>query len=106
MVYLFLASAILSEVGATLTLKVASTGRSTWYIATTAGYVLAFAFLSLALAGGMGLGVAYGIWAAAGVAVTALASRVLFKEPFTRLMAGGITLIVLGVLLIEFGATH
>ena len=66
-----LVAAILSEVGATLSLKVAATGRPRWYAAVAAGYIAAFGMLSLALNEGMALGVAYGIWAAAGVALTA-----------------------------------
>lgn len=54
----------------------------------------------------MPLGVAYGIWAAAGVALTAVASRFLFGEPLTRRMLAGMGFIVIGVLLIEFGAAH
>lgn len=54
----------------------------------------------------MSLGVAYGIWAAAGVALTALASRVFFKEAITPVMMLGIGLIIGGVLLIELGAAH
>ncbi|MBG6181962.1 multidrug transporter EmrE-like cation transporter [Arthrobacter sp. CAN_A1] len=52
------------------------------------------------------LGVAYGIWAAAGVALTAIIGKVLFKEPFTWLMGLGIILIIGGVMLIELGAAH
>ena len=51
-------------------------------------------------------GVAYGIWAASGVALTAVASKALFKEPLTALMMGGIALIIAGVLLVELGALH
>lgn len=54
----------------------------------------------------MALGVAYGIWAAAGVALTAILSRILFKEPLTWVMGLGIILIAGGVLLIELGAAH
>ena len=55
---------------------------------------------------GLGIGVAYGIWAASGVALTAVASKFLFKEPFTWVMALGIALIIGGVLLVELGAAH
>ena len=58
------------------------------------------------LAEGVPLGVAYGIWAAAGVAIMAVLSKILFKEPLTWLMGFGIILIVGGVLLIELGAAH
>ncbi|RMI09483.1 DMT family transporter [Cellulomonas triticagri] len=107
MVWLLLAAAIACEVAATRSLRVASTGGPRrWYAAVVAGYVAAFSFLSLTLAQGLGIGVAYGIWTATGVAVTAVASRVLFGEPLTRLMLLGIGLIVAGVLLVELGSAH
>ena len=71
-----------------------------------AGYVFAFAMLSVVLAEGVAIGVAYGIWAAAGVAITAILSRIFFKEPLTWVMILGLILIVGGVLLIELGAAH
>ena len=42
----------------------------------------------------------------AGVALTAVLSKFLFKEPLTLIMGAGIALIVGGVLLIEIGAAH
>ena len=80
---LLLAGAILAEVTGTLTLRVAATGRRALYA-----------------------GVAYGVWTAAGIVLTALASRQLFGEALNRVMALGMGLIVLGVLLIELGAAH
>jgi small multidrug resistance pump len=64
--------------------------------------------LSLALANGLALalGVAYGIWEASGVALNAIISKFLLKEPFTWLMGLGIVFIMGGVLLIELGAAH
>lgn len=98
--------AILFEVSATLCLRMAAGGSRLWWLAIGLGYVLAFSMLSLTLAVGTPLGVAYGVWAAAGVALTAILSRVLFKEPLTRVMSLGIALIIGGVLLIELGAAH
>ncbi|WP_299535953.1 multidrug efflux SMR transporter [uncultured Streptomyces sp.] len=109
MTWLFLTLAIVVEVTATLSLRMASqgsSGRAAWYTVVGIGYPVAFVLLALALDRGMPLGVAYGIWAAAGVALTTLVSRVLFGEPLTRVMGFGIGLIVAGVLLIELGATH
>lgn len=107
MTWLHLVLAILTEVSATLSLRMASQpgAHRGWYAAVAGGYLAAFVFLSLALHGGLGVGVAYGIWAATGVALTALASRFLFGEPLTRVMLLGVALIVAGVLLIELG-TH
>ncbi|GHA55632.1 cation transporter [Streptomyces purpurascens] len=81
-------------------------GSKKWFIAVVAGFLAAFVFLTLALDGGLALGVAYGIWAASGVALAAVASRVLFHEPLTKVMGTGIGLIVVGVLVIELGAAH
>jgi small multidrug resistance pump len=106
MQWFLLAGAILSEVTAVLCLRVAVTGRRAWYVVVVTGYLAAFALLTLTLDAGLALGVAYGIWAATGVALTAIASRVLFKEPLTVVMATGIGLIAAGVLLVELGASH
>jgi small multidrug resistance pump len=108
MTWLFLSGAILSEVGGTLSLRMASQENADkrWFGAVVLGYLVTFGMLTLALAGGMPVGVAYGIWAASGVALTALASRLLFQEPLTRVMVLGIGLIIAGVLLIELGSAH
>jgi len=76
------------------------------YAAVAAGYAIAFVLLALTLAQGIGLAVAYGVWAAAGVALTAIASRVFFTESLTLVMTLGIGLVIVGVLLIETGTTH
>ena len=97
MVWLFLILAIVLEVGAALSLRLATDGWKLFYIAVVVGYLGAFFFLTQVLALGLGIGVAYGIWAATGVALTAIASKFLFGEPFTKVMAGGIALEVLGL---------
>lgn len=104
--WLFLAVAVLAEVAGTLSLRRAAAGFRAWYAAVAVGYLLAFSALATSLAEGMPLGVAYGIWAAAGVALTAVGSRVFFGEPLTRVMVAGIVLIMAGVLLVELGAAH
>jgi len=104
--WFLLAGAIGSEVSAVLALRLAVTGRRAWYAVVVTGYLLAFVLLTLTLDAGLGLGVAYGIWAATGVALTAIASRVLFQEPLTPVMAIGIALIAAGVLVVELGASH
>lgn len=106
MAYLLLIAAILSEVAGTLSLRVAAGGRTPFYAAVAVGYILAFTLLAGSLRHGMPLGIAYGIWSAAGVAITAVASRVLFGELLTRTMIGGLVLIMAGVLLVELGAAH
>lgn len=109
MAYLFLAVAIVSEVAGTLSLRMATAGgprRRVWLLGVVVGYLVAFGGLTMALTEGLALGVAYGVWAAAGVALTAILSRLLFKEPLTKVMGLGIGLIIVGVLLIELGSGH
>lgn len=103
--WLWLTVAVCAEVTGTLALRSAVEDRR-WYGLVGVGYLTAFAALSASLSRGMPLGVAYGTWAAAGVALTALGSRVLFAEPLTRPMLAGIGLIMVGVLLLELGAGH
>ncbi|ATG50624.1 QacE family quaternary ammonium compound efflux SMR transporter [Brachybacterium vulturis] len=98
-----LGGAILAEVIGTLSLRVAAGGRRPWYLLVAVAYLLAFALLSGTLAAGMPLGVAYGMWAAVGIVLTALASRVLFREALTPVMLAGMGMIAVGVLLIELG---
>jgi small multidrug resistance pump len=117
MSWVVLALAILCEVGATLSLRMASTPYDgpdgpvepsrRWYLGVVVGYAASFALFSLVLRMGIGLGISYGIWTAAGVALTAVAGRVFFKEAFTRVMVAGTVLIIVGVFLIELGqAAH
>lgn len=104
MIWLLLVLAIASEVTATLSLR-ASEGlrRRRWIPVIVVGYLAAFSLLGTILAMGMPVGVAYGIWAAAGVAITAVMGRILFKDHFSAMKAAGVALIAVGVALIEFG---
>lgn len=100
---LLLAGAILAEVAGTLSLRAAAGGRRRWYLLVAVGYLISFSLLSGALATGMPLAVAYGLWAAIGIILTAAASRVLFREALTPVMLAGMGMIAVGVLLIELG---
>jgi small multidrug resistance pump len=107
MPWLLLAGAILSEVVATTFLKL-SEGftRLVPSIVVVLGYGVAFTLLSQALARGMGIGVAYGVWAAAGVALVAVVGAVFLGESLTWIQVGGIALVIAGVLALELGARH
>lgn len=104
MSWLFLIGAIIFEVSGALSLRMASTGKRRWWIAVAAGYMVAFTMLILTLSNGMALGVAYGIWAASGVALTAILSKIIFKEHLTLVMSIGILVVIGGVLMIELGS--
>ena len=107
MQWFLLAGAIIAEVTGTLCLRMGSTtGRKAWFAGVAGAYAVAFICLTLVLNEGLGLGVTYGIWAASGVALTAVASRIFFKEALTLVMAAGIVLIAAGVLVVELGANH
>ena len=101
--WLVLATAIVLEVTATMSLKGAL--QAPWlYAVVIVGYAGSFVCLGIVLRRGLGLGVAYGIWGACGVALTAVLSLVVFGEPITLLMAAGIVLIIAGVLCVELGS--
>lgn len=104
MSWVFLVFAIVFEVSGTMSLRLASAGKTWWYIGVVLGYVAAFSSLSVTLSLGMPLGVAYGIWSAVGVVLTALLGRIIFKESLTWVMGLGIVLVMGGVLLVETGA--
>jgi small multidrug resistance pump len=105
--YVFLAGAIFVEVAATLSLR-ASDGfsKAPYAIVVVVGYIAAFAFLAMALERGLPLGIAYGIWAAVGVAAVAVLSVPIFGESLTAVQVGGLVLVVFGVVALEAGGAH
>ncbi|WP_405497577.1 DMT family transporter [Nocardia sp. NBC_00511] len=107
MTFLLLALAIVSEVTATVSLKI-SEGFSKLVpsIIVVIGYVAAFWFLSQALKRGMAIGVAYGIWSAIGVVAVATIGALFLDEHITPVQIGGIVLIIAGVLALELGGAH
>jgi small multidrug resistance pump len=95
--------AIAVEVAATLALK-AALSNPAWYVLVVVGYTSALVLLAVCLRLGLHVGVAYGIWGASGVALTAVLSAVIFGDPLTPVMGIGIILIIGGVLLVEVGS--
>jgi multidrug transporter EmrE-like cation transporter len=101
--WLLLIAAIVTEVSATLSLR-AALDHPAWYVVVVVGYLVAFTALSFVLREGMGLGVAYGIWGATGVVLTAILATILFGDPLTATMGLGIALVIGGVLCVELGS--
>lgn len=101
--WLLLMIAIISEVTGTLSLR-AALDQPVWFVLVAIGYVVAFWLLGAVLDAGIPVGVAYGIWAASGVALTAVLATLLFSDPFTIQIGLGIALVMLGVVLVETGA--
>ena len=88
-----LAGAIVTEVAGSLSLK-AALEQPLFYVIVTLGYSAAFTLLWLALREGMPVGVAYGVWAAVGVALTALLSALVFGVALTPVRLIGIGLVI------------
>lgn len=103
--WVVLGFAVACEVSATLSLRAAS-DHAGWFAVVVAGYVAAFAALSLLLRWGAPIGVVYGIWAALGVALTAVLAAVVFGDPLTATMGVGIVLVMVGVLTVETAHTR
>ncbi|QKT10148.1 DMT family transporter [Rhodococcus sp. W8901] len=97
-----LSGAIVCEVAATLSLR-AATEHPAWYVLVVTGYLASFAFLAVVLRH-MAVGVAYGIWGACGITLTAVLATVLFGDALTALMGVGIALVIAGVLTVELGS--
>lgn len=102
--WMFLGVAILCEVAGSLSLRAALDAPGLYPVVVLA-YVAAFACLAQVLRSGFGIGMAYGIWGACGVALTALGSAMLFQEVISPVMAAGIALVILGVICIEVGGS-
>ncbi|TDL42533.1 DMT family transporter [Kocuria rosea] len=100
---LLLLAAVLAEVAATLSLK-AALDEPAWYVLVVTGYLAAFTLLAAVLRRGMPVGVAYGVWAALGVMLTALAAAVVYGERLSPAVLAGIVLVVAGVLCVELGS--
>ncbi|MEO3766526.1 SMR family transporter [Streptomyces sp. B8F3] len=107
MTYVLLIGAILSEVTATVSLRL-SEGFSKILpsIVVVLGYLTAFTLLSLVLKRGMSIGIAYGIWAAAGVALVALIGAAFLGDGLTGVQIGGLVLVAAGVVALEAGGAH
>ncbi|MFV3114719.1 DMT family transporter [Gordonia amicalis] len=103
MPWILLIGAIVSEVAATLSLK-GSESLPALYLVVVVGYATVF-MLAAVLKRGMGIGVAYGVWSATGVALTAVLASLIFDEAFSPVMAVGIVCIMIGVVLVESGSS-
>lgn len=105
--YLLLVIAIVGEVSATTALKLSENfSRLVPSVVVVAGYLLAFGVLGKLLKDGFPVGVAYAIWAAAGIAAVALIGALFLNEPVSWTMAGGLAMVIGGVVLLELGRAH
>lgn len=98
-----LIAAVLGELIASLCLK-AALEHPGLYAVVVVGYVMSFALLGAVLREGLGLGVAYGIWGALGVTLTAVMSSLIFGENLNGQICFGLAVIVSGVCLVQVGS--
>jgi small multidrug resistance pump len=99
-----LAAAIVTEVTATVSLKLSDGfGRVAPSVVVVVGYLLSFYLLARVLAAGMSLGVVYAIWSAIGVALVVIVDVVWFDQRLSLLQVAGLFLVVVGVLALELG---
>jgi len=94
MVYLWLALAVVFEVGWAMSMKLSDGfSKLLFTLATIAMYLLSVIFLALATKK-MDIGTGYAIWAGCGVTMIAVIGVVYFKEPVTVLKVISLGLIV------------
>lgn len=101
-----LVAAILTEVAATVALKM-SDGftRLVPSGVVVVGYLVSFWFLALILTRGMSLGIVYAIWSGIGVALIVLIDLIWFDERLTSVQTAGLLAVILGVAALELGGS-
>ncbi|GAA1004055.1 QacE family quaternary ammonium compound efflux SMR transporter [Acrocarpospora pleiomorpha] len=107
MAWILLGFAIVSEVLATTALKLSDGfAHKGWAVVVVIGYVASFVLLSQALKLQMPVGVAYAVWAGIGTAAVAAIGTLFLDESMNLAKAGGILLIIGGVVLINLSGSH
>jgi len=91
MVWVLLGGAIVSEVIATISLRL-SEGMTKWLpgVVVVVGYGLSFVLLAQVLKLGLSVGVAYGIWSAVGVSLVALIGVTFLGESLSWVQIGSV----------------
>ena len=99
--YLYLVFAIITEVIGTLALK-ATHGFTVLIPSLTViiGYGLSFYFMSLSLEK-ISIAIVYSIWSGVGIVLIAFAGYVFYKQHLDAAAIGGMTFIVIGVVIIS-----
>ena len=107
MSYVYLTLAIVSEIAATSLLKLSQGfSKMLFGILALVLYGLCFFFLSLSLKT-IPLNTAYALWAGLGLVLTTVISVLVWKEKLNMASIAGITLILVGVVILNlFGPGH
>lgn len=100
--WVFLFFAIIAEVSATLSLKIANT--QIWgYVIMGVLIIFSYIFMGLAIKK-IPVGVAYVIWEVLGLCIIVLFGIIFFEERLNNLEKLGIVLGIMGIILINIGA--
>ncbi|WP_344075115.1 DMT family transporter [Nocardiopsis metallicus] len=102
--YLFLAGTVALEVvGAIASRYSQGFTRPLPTAVTVVAIVGAYYLFALALHEGLGIGVAYAIWAAVGIVAVTLIGVFALRDRITRTQVAGVVLTVVGVLALQLG---
>lgn len=101
--YLLLSVSVIFEVFADTCMKLSNGfARKLPIVGIVIGYAVSFTMLSKVLQA-LPLGLAYAIWTSAAVALTAVVSRIVWKEKFNAMKVVGVGLIIFGVVCMRMG---
>ena len=99
--WLYLISAILFEVMATLSIKQATLGNTyMWSAIITVFYIISFSFVYYATKT-IEIGTVYAIWAGMGTALIVILGWLIFKEELNLYKILGVLFIIFGVVLLK-----
>ena len=102
MAYLFLMLSIVLETIGTVCIKVSDGFTKPWLVlGTCVSYMACFYFLSLSLKT-IPLGIVYSTWAGLGLVLVNAISIICFKQHFDLMTIFGVTLILVGVVVLNF----
>ncbi len=106
MAWFWLGIAIVCEISGTLMLKASDGFSKVWpSIGVVAGYGAAFVLMSKSLKT-IDVGITYAIWSGVGIIGAAIGGILIFNEDLTKLNIIGMTIIVVGVVVMNVGGVR
>jgi len=102
--WIYLILAIIFEVAGTLSIKQATMGNTyVWSSVITVCYIISFTLIYYATKK-IEIGVAYAIWAGMGTSLIVILGWLIFKENMNILKIIGVSLVIVGVILLKLQA--
>jgi small multidrug resistance pump len=104
--WLLLGIAIVTEVAATVALKLSDGFTKIAPVSVVVlGYGASFVLMSKILQRGMHLGVVYAVWSALGISLIVVIDHVWFGNQLSAVQVAGLALIVLGIVALQLGSS-